>query len=458
MSEVKTMNFETLILNQKTFFLSQQTKTYEFRITQLKKLKALLQKHQDEIIQALYQDLHKSEFEAYTTEVGFNIRSITAAIKNLKKWMKKTRYPGEIFLPFTKAFTIPEPKGTVLLIGPYNYPFQLVIEPLIGAIAAGNTVIIKPSEFTPQTEAVIKKIINDNFPKAYLFVVTGDMQVSSALLTQSFDHIFFTGSTRVGKLVYQAASKFLTPVTLELGGKSPTIIDATANLSIAAERIAFAKFTNAGQTCIAPDYVYVQDQVHDQFVVALKAVIHQRYSNKEAFGRIVNDRHVERLSLLIDAKKVVEGGITEHKDKYISPTLLTNVVWTDAVMQEEIFGPILPILKFNKIEEVITLLLKQEKPLALYLFSESKATQKLVWDSLSFGNGAINDALMQVSSSHLPFGGVGHSGFGSYHGQHSFNTFSHFKSYIVKSTRFDLPIAYPPYSQKKLAFIKKILK
>ena len=452
------MDFQSLIQEQQAYFLSQKTKPYEYRIDQLIKLKSLLNRYQDDIIQALYLDLHKSEFEAFTTEVGFNIRSLTYAIKNLKKWMRKTRYPGEIFLPMTKAYAMPEPKGNILIIGPYNYPFQLVIEPLIGAIAAGNTAIIKPSEFTVHTETILAKIINENFPKGYLYVVTGDAKITTELLNCRFDHIFFTGSTRVGKIVYQAASQFLTPVTLELGGKSPTIIDETANITIAAERIAFAKFTNAGQTCIAPDYVYVHEKIHDQFVNALKATIQKRYSNKTTFGRIVNDRHVDRLTKLIDQSKLIEGGLIDTTTKYIAPTLLTNVSWQDGVMQEEIFGPILPILKFNSIQRVIELLLKQEKPLALYLFSENKETQNLVWNTLSFGNGAMNDALMQVSSRHLPFGGVGFSGSGTYHGVHSFKTFSHLKSYIVKSTRFDIPIAYPPYSQKKLSFIKKILK
>jgi aldehyde dehydrogenase (NAD+) len=449
---------EKILLEQRAFFASDATKPYAFRLAQLKKLKRIIQQHQQAIMDALYADLHKGPFEAYTTEVGFNLRSLGHAIKALKSWMKPVRHRGEIFLPFSKSFVQSEPKGNVLLIGPFNYPFQLVIEPLIGAIAAGNTAIIKPSEYTPKTEAILETIINKNFDSNYLYVVKGDAKVTTELLTLRFDHIFFTGSTRVGQIVYEAASKHLTPVTLELGGKSPTIVDETANLRVAAERIAFAKFTNAGQTCIAPDYLYVHESVKKDFIKELGDVIKHRYANLESFGRIVNDRHYQRLQLLIDPKKVVIESKANAKDKYLGPTVMDHVQWQDKVMQEEIFGPILPILSFKSIEEVIQVLKTKEKPLALYLFSENKQTQQRVWQSLSFGNGAINDALMQVATTHLPFGGVGQAGFGSYHGKYSFLTFSHQKSYIKKSTKIDFPIAYPPYDQAKLNIIKKLIK
>ncbi len=449
---------KSIIDAQRAFFLKDMTKSYAFRIEQLKTLKRIIQENQKDILQALKVDLNKSEFEAYSTEVGFNLRSIQQTIRSLKKWMKKVRYPGEVFLPLAKAYVVPEPKGVVLLIGPFNYPFQLVIEPLIGAIAAGNTAIIKPSEFTSATETILEKIINNNFPPEYIKVIKGDASITQALLAERFDHIFFTGSTRVGQIVYQAASKYLTPVTLELGGKSPTIIDQSANLSVAAERIAFAKFTNAGQTCIAPDYIYVHQDVKEPFLKELTKVIIKRYSDSKNFGTIVSFNHFDRLLQLIDKEKVVFGGTNDRGLKRLDPTILDNVQWGDRVMQEEIFGPILPILTFTHIDEVIALLKTKEKPLALYLFSEDKLMQKKVWNSLSFGNGAINDALMQVASSHLPFGGVGQSGFGAYHGKASFITFSHLKSYIIKSTRIDLPIAYPPHGPWKLKAIKKIIK
>jgi aldehyde dehydrogenase (NAD+) len=449
---------KTIIENQRQYFLSDVTKPYAFRYQQLKKLKQMILDHEQEILNALHHDLNKSAFEAYTTEVGFNLKSIGETLKKLKHWMKPKRYPSEIFLPFSKALVQPEPKGLVLIIGPFNYPFQLVIEPLIGAIAAGNTVVIKPSEFTPKTEAVLEKIINNHFDPAYLRVIKGDATVTQTLLKERFDHIFFTGSTRVGQIVYEAASKFLTPVTLELGGKSPTIIDETANLHVAAERIAFAKFTNAGQTCIAPDYVYVHEKVKAPFVIELVKVIQKRYANKATFGRIVTTKHWERLQRLIEGKNVTIQHEANASEKYIGPTIVDDITWQDKVMQEEIFGPILPILTFTSLPELIQLLKTKEKPLALYLFSENKTNQRLVWQSLSFGNGAINDALMQVTSRHLPFGGVGQSGFGAYHGHHSFLTFSHQKSYIQKSTKVDIPIAYPPYDKTKLAVIKKLIK
>lgn len=443
---------QTILEQQRTFFLTDQTKTYAFRVQQLKTLRKAILTFQKEILEALMLDLHKGEFEAYTTEVGFNLRSIRDTLKKLKQWMKPKKVKGELFLPFTSSRIMLEPKGQVFIIGPFNYPFQLVIEPLIGAMAAGNTVILKPSEFTPHVSRIIKKMIEAFFPSHYLAVMEGDATVTQALLALRFDHIFFTGSTRVGQIVYEAASKHLTPVTLELGGKSPTIIDETANLKIAAERIAFAKFTNAGQTCIAPDYVYVHASVKDAFLNAFNAVIQKRYADPKTFGHIVSDRHVERLKKLVGTKEVIVD------KKYFPPTIIDNASWQDPIMQEEIFGPILPILTFESLEDVIATLKTKEKPLALYFFSENKTAQKRVWQALSFGNGAINDALMQVASSHLPFGGVGQSGFGAYHGYASFVTFSHQKSFIHKSTKVDIPVAYPPYTKSQLNIIKQLIK
>ena len=447
-----------IIQSQRQFFNSDVTKPYAFRYAQLLKLKQAIQKHEPRILEALKKDLNKSEFEAYTTEVGFTLMSINKTLKHLKKWMKPHQVSGELFLFMSTSFVMPEPKGNVLIIGPYNYPFQLVIEVLIGAIAAGNTALIKPSEFTVHTEKVLATMINETFPQEYIHVITGDAQVNQALLKEKFDHIFFTGSTRVGQIVYEAAAKHLTPVTLELGGKSPTIIDETARLDVAAKRIAFAKFTNAGQTCIAPDYIYIQESIKDAFVAQLKKVIETTYANKDEFGVIVNDRHYTRLQGLLKQGKIWSVHESHPISRYISPTLVSEVTWDSAVMKEEIFGPILPILTYRHLEDVIALLKTKEKPLALYLFSESKHNQQRVWQALSFGNGAINDALMQVANSALPFGGIGSSGMGSYHGYESFKTFSHFKSYIKKATWIDLPVAYPPHTAAKLKLIKKIMK
>jgi aldehyde dehydrogenase (NAD+) len=443
---------------QKTFFRTDQTKSYEFRRKQLVKLRETIIEHQDEIEQALYADLHKSAFEAYTTEVGFVLKSLSIALKKLKKWMKTKRVKTPFYQVVTASYIQPEPYGNTLIIGPYNYPFQLVVEPLIGAIAAGNTVIIKPSEFTVETERVLKKMINETFPESFIHVITGDQTVTSSLLDEPFDYIFFTGSTRVGQIIYRKASEHLTPVTLELGGKSPTIVDRSANLRVAARRIVFAKFINAGQTCIAPDYVYVDESVEKALIEELKKAIDSFYVNDNDLAHIVNDRHFERLQKLIDPSKVVYGNVIDPKTRRISPTIMGNVVWEDAVMKEEIFGPILPIMTFTKISDVIEVLKTKEKPLALYLFSQDQSVVDACFNRLSFGGGAINDALMHVSNPNLPFGGVGNSGIGTYHGVYSFKTFSHMKSYVKKRVCIDPPIAYPPYTRNKERMIRKILK
>ena len=447
-----------VIEKQLAFFLSDQTKSISFRYEQLKKLRDLIIKYEADILNALKKDLNKSSFEAYTTEIGFCLHSIRKSLKHLRSWAKPKRVKTPIYQLNTSSFVVAEPKGSILIIGPYNYPFQLVIEPLIGAIAAGNTAVIKPSEFAKETEKVLVQMINDNFDRSYIHVFTGDQEVTSELLSYPYDHIFFTGSTRVGQIVYEKASKTLTPVTLELGGKSPTIIDETANLKVAARRIAFGKFINAGQTCIAPDYIYIHRQVHDQFIKELNDVIIKMYAHYDDFGRIINERHFNRLLKLIDHEKTTQKHTINAEERLISPTVLKDVTWNDPVMKEEIFGPILPVLSFETIDELIETLKTKEKPLALYLFSKNKTTQKRIWTSLSFGGGAINDTLMHVSNPYLPFGGIGSSGIGSYHGKFSFILFSHMKGYIKRSTWLDLPIAYPPYSKRKEKLVRKLLK
>jgi aldehyde dehydrogenase (NAD+) len=447
-----------IIRKQRAFFNRNETKSYLFRKQQLETLRTLLQTYEQDIKDALYEDLHKSSFESYSTEIGYTLHNISLTLKKLKKWMKPKKVKTPIFQLNTKSYIQPEPLGTVLIIGPYNYPFQLVIEPLIGAIAAGNTAIIKPSEMTPKTEAVITRIINDNFPEEYIHVITGDATVTQALLQQRFDHIFFTGSTRVGQLIYEAASKHLTPVTLELGGKSPTIIDKTADIKMSAQRTAFAKFINAGQTCIAPDYIYVHEEVHDQFIDEFHQAIERFYAHYDDFGHIVNKRHFNRLLDLIEEEKVTRPLDTNEQKNFIAPVVMKDVTWDDAVMKEEIFGPIVPILSFTDINEVIARIKENGKPLALYLFTTNKAIQAQVLNEVSFGGGSINDALLHITNHHLPFGGVGQSGIGAYHGKHSFDLFSHQKGYTVRSFFWDPPIAYPPYSEKKERLIKKILK
>ncbi|WP_264229737.1 aldehyde dehydrogenase [Acholeplasma laidlawii] len=449
---------ETIVQSQKTLFLSGKTLSYEFRIRQLQKLKQLIINYQDEILEALYKDLHKSRFEAYSTEVGYVLKSLTHTIKGLKKWMKPKKVKTPYYLSGTSSYITYDALGTILIIGPYNYPFQLIIEPLIGAIAAGNTVMIKPSEFATYTEKILVKLVNNHFDKDYLYVTEGDYTVTSKLLDLKFDHIFFTGSSRVGQIVYEKASKHLTPVTLELGGKSPTIVDETANLKIAAERILFGKFLNAGQTCIAPDYIYVHDTIYDEFINILNQVINTRYSDMNYFGRIINERHYKRLIGLIDETKMIQKPTVDAETKLISPTVLIDVTWDDKVMQEEIFGPILPVLKYANLKDLVSLLKTKDKPLALYLFSNDKKNQTYVFENLTFGGGAINDTIMHVSNPYLPFGGIGMSGIGAYHGFYSFKLFSHTKGYVKKATWFDLPIIYPPYTKFKEKLIRKIFK
>ena len=442
---------------QKAFFRTNETKSYSFRKAQLLRLREQILLHEEDIINALYQDLHKSRYEAYATEIGLVLKSIRIALRQLKRWMKPTKVKTPLFMLNTTSYIAHEPLGAILIIGPYNYPFQLVIEPLIGAIAAGNTAILKPSEQTPHVEDILVQMIQMCFPSDYVHVVTGDHLVTQELLALPFDHIFFTGSTHVGQIVYEAASKHLTPVTLELGGKSPTIVDATAKLKIAARRIAFGKFINAGQTCIAPDYLYVQDTIKDEFLKLLHEAVSSFTSYDEAFGHIVNDKHMKRLLGLLPEQ--YKPSINESTESLLlRPVILPNATWNDAIMKEEIFGPILPVISYHTIDEVITQISHQEQPLALYLFSRDKQIQKRIWSELSFGGGAINDTVMQFSNMNLPFGGVGHSGIGQYHGKHTFHLFSHHKSTIKRSNLWDPPITYPPHTSWKERLVRWILK
>ncbi len=449
---------EKIFHAQQEYFKTDETKSLAFRQKQLNTLKKMILNNEALIKDALKKDLNKSSFEAYATEIGYVLHSISKTLKKLKKWMKPKRVKTPLYQGVSKSIIYHEPKGCVLIIGPYNYPFQLIIEPLIGAIAAGNTAIIKPSEFPTHTEKLIEKLLNETFDSKYIYVKTGGVKTTQTLLSFPYDHIFFTGSKRVGQIVYEAASKHLTPITLELGGKSPAIIMDDANLKVTARRIAFGKFINAGQTCIAPDYIYVDKKIKDDFLKELTYTVKSFFKNEaKDFGTIINENHYKRIKGLVDENKVTYGFKTDDKTLTISPTIMDNVTFSDLVMQEEIFGPVLPILTFDEKETMIQALKSKEKPLALYIFSASKSIQNEIVNRLSYGGGAINDSLMHVANANLPFGGVGSSGFGSYHGYYSFETFSHKKSIMKKSTKFDPSIAYPPYDNKE-KFIKKLLK
>lgn len=449
--------------NSKAFFNTHKTKNLKFRKQQLKLLSKNIKNHENELLDALYKDLGKSKVEAYATEIGMLLKSIKLMRKELKNWSKTKQTDTPLYLFPTKSYIKKEPYGTVLIIGPFNYPVQLVFEPLIGAIAAGNTAIVKPSELTPHVAIVIRDIIEDTFDETYVSVVEGGIEETQTLLSLPFDYIFFTGSEKVGKIVYEAAARKLIPVTLELGGKSPVIVDDTANIKVASERISFGKFTNAGQTCVAPDYILVQRKVKNDLIKALKKTITEFYGENieksPDFGRIVNQKHFNRLNDLIQIHKdnVVFGGNSSKEDLYIEPTLLDNITNDNKIMKEEIFGPILPIITYDNFDEVLEIIQSKSKPLSLYLFSEDENMTHRVLEELSFGGGAINDTLMHLANPNLPFGGVGSSGIGQYHGKYSFDTFSHMKSYIFKSTRLESSLFFPPY-KGKFKYIKTFFK
>ncbi|MED3957714.1 aldehyde dehydrogenase [Priestia aryabhattai] len=432
-------NYQELTKKQLSFFNSGKTKDVAFRIETLKKLRELVVRHEDDILKAVKADLNKPEMEAKRAEVGLVLSEIDFAVENLAEWAA----PKEVETPSThagaKSYIYQDPYGLALVIAPWNYPFQLAVSPVVGAIAAGNCVVLKPSELTPHTSSLLAKMFNENFPEEYLTVVEGEVETSTALLKENFDYIFFTGSTMVGKIVAEAAAKHLTPVTLELGGKSPTIVHEDANIEEAAKRIARGKFANAGQTCVAPDYILVQRNVKDELLANLKQVVTDTYgedvSQNLDFPHVVSEKHFDRLNSFLTNGDIVFGGKTDRSRLFIEPTVLDNISWEDNVMQDEIFGPILPVIVYDEISEVIQAIVKRPKPLALYLFSEDEAVQDHILNSVSFGGGSINDTINHMTSHYLPFGGVGDSGMGAYHGKASFDTFSHAKSILKRSNK-----------------------
>lgn len=455
-------DYEQRVQAQRTFFMKNKPFSLAYRVQQLTRLKQAVTANKSALIGALDVDLHKSEFEAYLTEVGFVLNELTDTIKHLKKWMKPKKVSTPYFLQPAKSHIHATPLGVCLIISPFNYPVSLCLSPLIAALAAGNTCIIKTSELTPNVSRVLTSLINATFASEYVHCISGEVEHVTALLAQKFDHIFFTGSSEVGKIVMQQAAKQLTPVTLELGGKSPCIVCADANIDIAVKRIVYGKMLNTGQTCVAPDYVLVDDSIKQTFLDKLVARITELYGdnafNNEALGRIVNQRHTQRISELIEQDKVLVGGQFDIEQGYIAPTVMTNVDLSDAIMQQEIFGPVLPVLGFTNYDQVLQVIEHlPAHPLAAYIFSESKQTQALLNSKIQAGGIAINHCVQHLANPNLPFGGVGLSGIGSYHGKHGFDCFSHQKSVLSASTWLDLPLLYPPY-KNKLSLLKRLFK
>ncbi len=457
---MENTSLQALFRSQQSFFAGGKTRELLFRKEALKKLRSAILMHEEELYEALYLDLHKSAFESYATEIGFVLDELRFHLKKLHKWVKPKRVRSSVVSFPAKGYKTYEPLGTVLIIAPWNYPFQLMLAPMIGAVSAGNTVIIKPSEIAENTALVIEKIINSSFEKEYIHVITGGTETSQALLKLRFDHIFFTGSPRVGKIVMQSAAKQMIPVTLELGGKSPCIVDETAPLKLTARRIVWGKLLNAGQTCIAPDYLYVHEKVKEPLMKAIIAAIKKAYgkdaSKSPDFPRIITRANMERLAALLDGAKIAYGGHYDKEEKYFEPTILDDVNFDLPVMQQEIFGPVLPILTFNDTDEIISQVNARPRPLALYVFSKSHSFQKKIINSIPAGGVTVNDTLMHIASNKLPFGGVGNSGIGKYHGHFSFETFSNAKPVVYRGTWLDIPIRYAPYG-KKLKIIKYLM-
>jgi len=454
------MDIHEIVESEKHFFRTGVTRGVDFRIDMLKKFRKAIIENDELISAALKADLNKQPFESYMCETGLLLEEINFHIKRLKKWSKTRRVKSGIGQLPGKSYVCPEPYGVVLIMAPWNYPVQLCLMPLVGAISAGNCAVVKPSAYAPESSRVISKLIESAFPTGFVTAVEGGRDANKALLDEPFDYIFFTGSVAVGKTVMEAAAKRLTPVTLELGGKSPIIVDETANLPLAARRIAFGKVLNAGQTCVAPDYLMIEKSVEAPFIEEYKKALADFFPEGDMSGmvRIINDKHFERVCNILDnSGNVVIGGARDAETRFIEPAVLTGVPIDSPAMQQEIFGPVLPVLPYEKLDDCIDFIRSRPKPLALYIFSENKMNQEKVLNSCSFGGGCINDTVIHLASSHMSFGGVGESGMGSYHGKKSFDTFTHYRS-VLKQGKLDVKLRYFPYKSGKEKITRMILK
>lgn len=454
------MNYQSIVSAQHNFFNQNHTKSISFRIKQLKLFRKMILENESDLYTAIYKDFGKSEFETFSSEIGLVLKDISHALKNIKSWSAKKRVKNNLINFLGKSLIVPEPLGVCLVIGAWNYPYYLTFSPAVAALAAGNTVVIKPSEISANTSALMTNLVANYFDKRIFTSVEGAVTETTKLLNIKFDKIFFTGSTRVGKIVYASAAKQLTPVTLELGGKSPAIVTKNCNLNKTVQRLVWAKFFNAGQTCIAPDYVFVHSAVKDKFLKAVKQeIIRRKYAvENKNYVQIINDSNVDRLKKLITKEHLSYGGVVDVEHRVISPTILENLPFDHPVMQEEIFGPILPVFQYDELDKAINYIKAQEKPLSAYVFSNSKNDTNRVLKELSFGGGCVNDAVMHISNPNLPFGGIGASGIGSYHGEAGFACFSHQKSILKKSNFLELPFKYAPMSDRKLMWVRNLFK
>lgn len=456
---LKMSKITEIVSKQKEYFLTGATRPYQARLANLKKLEKSVKTHEAELLDALKQDLNKSDYESYLTEIGIALEEIRYHKKHLKKWMKKKKISSSLSHFPSKGYSMPEPYGVVLIASPWNYPLNMCFQALLGAISAGNCAVIKPSAYAAATSKAIVRLISDTFDPEYVTVVEGGRAENQELFKQKFDYIFFTGSVSVGKTVMKEASENLVPVTLELGGKSPVIIDETADLKHTAKRVAFGKILNAGQTCIAPDYVLIKDSVRDDFIKEFSKAVEEFFKEEDisTMPVIINEKHFNRLSNLLTQGTLKVGGKTDPERRFIEPTLLTDVSPESELMTDEIFGPILPVLTYSTLDECIGFILSRPKPLALYLFTKDKNTINRVMGSCSFGGGCVNDVIVHVSSATMPFGGVGNSGMGSYHGRQSFETFTHRRSVLVNKSRFEMFLRYHPYKPVKYKILRRYL-
>ena len=456
------METAELVAAQRTYFQTNKTKSVAWRIEKLRALQSSIRAHEADILAALESDLGKVAFEGYVSEVGMVLQELSYALKHVRVWSRPRHVSTELTNFLSSSKILYEPYGVVLIMAPWNYPFLLSLDPVIGAVAAGNCVIVKPSAYSPATSDIIKVIIEEVFEPENGAVVLGGRAENAALLEQEFDYIFFTGSTAVGHVVMEAASKYLTPISLELGGKSPCIVDETASIDLAAKRIVWGKFLNAGQTCIAPDYIYAHVSIKDELIAAMKRYIVQFYGEhplqNSDLPRIVNEKHFARLKGLVAGETPAIGGHFDDATLKVEPSIYDNMSWDAPLMGEEIFGPLMPVLTFDSLDEVIGEIKKRNRPLALYLFTTSSAHEEKVMREVAFGGGCINDTIVHIASTSMPFGGVGASGMGGYHGVYSFETFSHRKSVLKKSNLIDMPIRYAPYKKSRLGLIKKLMR